>query len=83
MLTEACGGEAMKKSSVSEWHKRIREGREYMENDERSGLQVLTEPLEETTKSAESGAFRCLSINQTYYVEILKLLREAVCRKRP
>jgi hypothetical protein len=27
MLTEAYGADAMKKSSVSEWHKRFKEGR--------------------------------------------------------
>jgi hypothetical protein len=27
MLSEAYGGEAMKKSSVSEWHKQLKEGR--------------------------------------------------------
>jgi hypothetical protein len=37
---------------------------------------------ENVEKSAESCAFRRLSINQAYYVEILKRLREAVCRKR-
>jgi len=37
MPSEACKGEALKKSSVSEWHKRFKEGRENVEDDERSG----------------------------------------------
>jgi len=37
MLSEAYGGEAMKNSSVFEWHKRFKEGRENVEDDERSG----------------------------------------------
>jgi hypothetical protein len=37
LLSEACGREAMKKSSVSEWHKRFKEGPENVEDDERSG----------------------------------------------
>jgi hypothetical protein len=37
MLTEAYGAEAMKKSNVFEWHKRFKEGREDMKDDERTG----------------------------------------------
>jgi hypothetical protein len=36
MLTEAYGADDMKKSSVFEWHKRFKEGREDMK-DERTG----------------------------------------------
>jgi transposase len=36
MLTEAFGADAMKKSSVIEWHKRFKEGREDVK-DERTG----------------------------------------------
>jgi hypothetical protein len=34
MLTEAYGADAMKKSSVFEWHKRFKEGREDVKDDE-------------------------------------------------
>jgi hypothetical protein len=37
MLTEAYGADAMKKSSVFEWHKRFEEGREDVKDDERNG----------------------------------------------
>jgi hypothetical protein len=37
MLFEAYEGETMKKSGVSDWYKRFKEGREYVEDDERSG----------------------------------------------
>jgi len=37
MLSEAYGGEAVKESSVFEWHKRFKEGRENVEGDEWSG----------------------------------------------
>jgi transposase len=37
MLTEACGADTMKKSSVFEWHKRFKEGREDVKDDERTG----------------------------------------------
>jgi hypothetical protein len=37
MLTEACGADAMKKSSVFEWHKWFKEGREDVKDDRRTG----------------------------------------------
>jgi hypothetical protein len=37
MLTEAYGADCMKKSSVFEWHKRFKEGREDVKDDERTG----------------------------------------------
>jgi hypothetical protein len=36
MLTEAYGADAMKKLSVSEWHKRFKEGREDVKDDKRT-----------------------------------------------
>jgi hypothetical protein len=36
MLSEACGGEAMKNSSIFEWHKGFKEGCENMKDGERS-----------------------------------------------
>jgi hypothetical protein len=37
VLSEAYGGEAMKKLSVFKWHKLFKEGCENVEDDERSG----------------------------------------------
>jgi hypothetical protein len=37
MLTEAYGADAMKKSSVSEWHKRFKEGRDDMKDNKKTG----------------------------------------------
>jgi hypothetical protein len=37
MLTEVYGADAMKKSSVFEWYKRFKEGREDVKDDERTG----------------------------------------------
>jgi hypothetical protein len=37
LLTVACGEYVGKKSSVSEWHRRFREGREDVQDDPRSG----------------------------------------------
>jgi hypothetical protein len=36
MVSEGYGGEAMKKSNVSEWYKRFKKGHEYVEDDEDS-----------------------------------------------
>jgi hypothetical protein len=37
VLSLASGGEALKKSCAFEWQKRFKEGRENVEDDERSG----------------------------------------------
>jgi hypothetical protein len=37
MLSETYGGEAMKESSVFEWHKRFKEGHDNVEDDDRRG----------------------------------------------
>jgi len=36
-LSKDYGGDAMKNSSVFEWHTQFREGREFVEDDDRSG----------------------------------------------
>jgi hypothetical protein len=45
MLSRVYGGEAVKKSRVFEWHKWFKEGRDYVENDERMVIQDLTEAI--------------------------------------
>jgi hypothetical protein len=37
MLTEAYGADVMKKSSIFEWHKRLKEGWEDVKDDKRTG----------------------------------------------
>ena len=37
MLQNAFGASCMNRASVFEWHKRFKEGREYVRNDERCG----------------------------------------------
>jgi len=58
MLFEACWGEGMKKSRVFEWHKRIKEGCENMEDDERSSGPIFPRTDEYIEKNSESGGFR-------------------------
>jgi hypothetical protein len=45
MLPKACGGEAMKKSSVSKWHKWCIEDSENVEDDDEVVAQDLTERI--------------------------------------
>jgi hypothetical protein len=42
LLIEAYGADAMKKSSVFEWHKRFKEDREDVKDDERTDVRKLT-----------------------------------------
>jgi len=57
MLSDAYGREAVKKSSVFQWHKWFREGCKNVEDDEISGHSNLKEPMK-MYKSVESGAFK-------------------------
>jgi hypothetical protein len=43
-VLQAYGGEAMKKQSVFEWHKRFKEGRERVDDDDEE-VQALAEPM--------------------------------------
>jgi hypothetical protein len=73
----------MKKSSVSEWNKLFKESCKNVEDDKRSGCPRShrnNENIEKMWNLVHSD--RHLSINQAYYVEILKQLHKAVCRKR-
>jgi hypothetical protein len=68
MLTEAYGTDAMKKSSVFEWHKRFKEDREDVKDDERTGLRKLTGQMKIVHfEFLEQGR----TVNQHCYLEIL------------
>jgi hypothetical protein len=55
MLSRAYREEALIKSSVFEWHKYFKKGRENVEDDERSDRPRFHRP-DEHVESAESGA---------------------------
>jgi hypothetical protein len=79
VLTEAYGADAMKKSTDFEWHKRFKEGREDMKDDERTGRPKLTGQMK--TVHFEFLA-QGQTVNQHCYLEILARLCEAVHRRR-
>jgi hypothetical protein len=51
MLQTVCGDESLRRSSVSEWFKRFKDGREDLQDDSRSGV---LQPLEMQTQSQMS-----------------------------
>jgi hypothetical protein len=81
MLSEAYGRVAMKKSSVFEWHKRFRGSRERGRWSRKcSSLSSVSSASLFTLYSFHKAK---TSTRVIVYVEILKRLREAVCRTRP
>jgi len=77
MLSRAYGGEAMKKSNVSEYHKRFKVGRKNVDDDERSDSP-------RSHRTDENVQYLVHSDSQSsYYVETLKRLHQALYRKTP
>jgi hypothetical protein len=70
----------MKMSSVFEWHKRFKEGREDMKDDNRIG-RPKTNQTEKIVhfEFLEQGR----TVNQHCYLEIFARLHESVCWRRP
>jgi hypothetical protein len=84
VLSKAYGGEVMKESSIFEWHEHFKEGHKNTDDDERSGCPKSYRTNENAEKVQNlMHSDRRSSINQAYYVDILKWLCEAVCGKRP
>jgi hypothetical protein len=79
ILSEACGGEALKKSSVSERHKLFKEG-SIPKQQMKTILKIFFDI---------KGIFHFefipegQTVSQAYYVEMMKPLRETVYRKMP
>jgi hypothetical protein len=80
MLKEAYGADAMKKSSLFEWHKRFKEGREDVKETKELDVRKLTGQMKIVHfEFLEQGR----TVNQHCYLEILASLREAIRRRRP
>jgi hypothetical protein len=74
LFSEAYGGKAVRKSSVSEWHKLFKQDRENMDDDERSGRPRFHRTDEKVEKGRDLvHSDRCLSIrNMTVQLNLDK-----------
>jgi transposase len=68
---------SMKKSSVSKWHRRFKEGKEDVQDDPRNG-----QPKKRKGQ-VQMWSENKQTMNQQCYLEVLIRLRESVPRKRP
>ena len=95
MLQTAFGSSCMNRASVFEWHKRFKEVRESVREDETCGRskKVRTAELIGQIKNSmdkdSTGMIymhwvtTALTVNKEYYVEFLREFRKRFCRKRP
>jgi hypothetical protein len=79
MLKSTYGEECLSRTSVSEWHKRFKEGRESLQDDERKG-HPSTSRTEESTEVIQ----KCLAKDRTLSVRMLEemtgIIRGTVCK---
>ena len=79
MLQTAYGPSCMNRSSVFQWHKRFKEGRESLRDDERCGR----------SREVSMGIIYIhwvptgITVNKEYYIEVLREFRKTFRRKRP
>jgi hypothetical protein len=79
MLTEVYGADAMKKSSIFEWHKKFKEGWEDVKDDELDVRKLTGQMKIVHFEFLEQGE----AVKQHCYLEILARLHEAVHLRRP
>jgi hypothetical protein len=75
MLKSAHGEECLSRTSVSEWHKRFKEGRESLQDDERTG-RPSTSRTQEFVQEKQT-------VNGKFYKEVIKRLITQVHCIRP
>jgi hypothetical protein len=63
MLKRAYSEECLPRTSVFEWHKKFKEGREWLQNNEREGC-----PSTSRTKESTEVIQKCLAEDQTFSV---------------
>jgi len=63
MLSEAYGGEAMKKSSAFEWHKRFKEGHENMDDDDDDDERRGRRRSQRSNENVEKCGIFCIQID--------------------
>ena len=79
MLQTAYGPSCMNQSSVFQWHKRFKEGRESLRDDERCGRSREVRTSEMIGHWVPTG----ITVNKEYYIEVLREFRKTFRRKRP
>ena len=86
MLQTAYGPSCMNRSSVFQWHKRFKEGRESVRDDERCGRsrELMMIPFFDSMDIiyihwVPTG----ITVNKEYYIEVLREFRKRFRRKRP
>ena len=79
MLQTAYGPSCMNRSSVFQWHKRFKEGRESLRDDERCGKTFFDSMGIIYIHWVPTG----ITVNKEYYIEVLREFRKRFRRKRP
>ena len=89
MLQTAYGPSCMNRSSVFQWHKRFKEGRESVRDDERCGRSREVRTSEMIPFFDSMGIIYIhwvptgITVNKEYYIEVLREFRKRFRRKRP
>ena len=83
MLQTAYGPSCMNRSSVFQWHKRFKEGRESVRDDERCGRSREVRTSEMIGQINSHRVPTGITVNKEYYIEVLRELRKRFRRKRP
>ena len=79
MLQTAYGPSCMNRSSVFQWHKRFKEGRESLRHDEKCGRTFFDSMGIIYIHWVPTG----ITVNKEYYIEVLREFRKRFRRKRP
>ena len=79
MLQTAYGPSCMNRSSVFQWYKKFKEGRESLRDDERCGRTIFDSMGIIYIHWVPTG----ITVNKEYYIEVLREFRKRFRRKRP
>ena len=83
MLQTAYGPSCMNRSSVFQWHKRFKEGRESVRDNERCGRSREVRTSEMIGQINIHWVPTGITVNKEYYIEVLREFRKRFRRKRP
>ena len=83
ILQTAYGPSCMNRSSVFQWHKRFKEDRESLRDDERCGRSREVRTSEMIGIIYIHWVPTGITVNKEYYIEVLREFRKTFRRKRP